>query len=269
MKFDLHTHHQRCGHAIGKIEDYIHAAIKAEIDVIGISDHSPFFAEEGDQAFPGSAMAKSEFPSYISEVLQLKEKYRNRIEVLLGIESDFFPEHHEIYRKYYSQNPFDYIIGSVHFVNKFHIFDKKRWEKVTAERDLLMEKERYYQLIQQSVHSGMFDILGHIDGMKGCNPTISEIQTDILDLTLKVIADSGAAIEINTSGKRKECQTWFPSDDILERACHYGINITFGSDSHDPQHIGYEWDQVRQRIKEIGFKKWVFFRQRKQQIVDL
>ncbi|MCZ8515452.1 histidinol-phosphatase [Paenibacillus filicis] len=268
MKFDLHTHHQRCGHAIGKIEDYIHSAIKTELDVIGISDHSPFFAEEEDQAFAGSAMAKSEFPSYISEVLLLKEKYQDRIEVLLGMESDFFPEHFEHYRKFYSQVPFDYIIGSVHYVNRFHIFDKKRWNNA-AECDLLTEKEQYYQLIQQSVHSGMFDILGHMDGMKGCNPAVSDIQTDMLDLTLKVIADSGAAVEINTSGKRKECQAWFPSDDILERACHYGINVTFGSDSHDPQHVGYEREQVRQRLKEIGFKHWVFFRGRKQQRVAL
>lgn len=268
MKFDLHTHHKRCGHAIGQIEEYIQAAIEAELDVIGVSDHSPFFAEEEDQPFPGSTMAKSEFPGYISEVLHLKEKYRDRIEVLLGMESDFFPEHYEIYRQFYLQNPFDYIIGSVHYINGMHIFDKARWRE-PAERDLLKEKELYYQLIQQSVRSGMFDILGHLDGMKGNNPTFLDIPSDILDNTLKVIADSGVAVEINTSGKRKECKAWFPSDDILERACHYGINITFGSDSHDPEHIGYDLDQVRQRLKEIGFEKWVFFRQRKQQFVSL
>lgn len=268
MKFDLHTHHQRCGHAIGIIEDYIHAAIEAELDVIGISDHSPFFAEEEEKAFPDAAMAKSEFHGYISDVLQLKEKYLGKIEVLLGMESDFFPEHRELYRSHYSQHPFDYVIGSVHYINATHIFNKKRWEEMD-EHDLSTEKERYFQLIQLSVRSGLFDIVGHMDGIKGNCPAISSIQTSVVDRTLQVIADAGTAIEVNTSGKRKECKAWFPSDDILERACHYGVQITFGSDSHDPRHIGYEREQVRQRLKQIGFKNWVFFRQRKVQIAAL
>ena len=49
MKFDLHTHHFRCGHADDTIEAYIQAGIKAGLGVIGISDHSPYFAKEHDQ----------------------------------------------------------------------------------------------------------------------------------------------------------------------------------------------------------------------------
>src|SRR5690625_1840185 len=113
MKFDLHTHHDRCGHAVGKIEDYIKAAMQQGLEAIGISDHSPFFAMEEDQPFPGLAMAKSEFPIYVTEVLELKKKYNDQIDVLLGVESDFFPEHAETYRQAYSQYSFDYIIGSV------------------------------------------------------------------------------------------------------------------------------------------------------------
>jgi len=90
MKFDLHTHHERCGHATGTIEDYIRSAIDAGLTAIGISDHSPYFAEKADCAQPGIAMAKSEFARYVEEVLQLKRKYEGRIEVLLGVESDFF-----------------------------------------------------------------------------------------------------------------------------------------------------------------------------------
>ena len=114
IKFDLHTHHYRCGHAEGTIEDYIRAAIDKDLKVIGISDHSPYFASEHDHPEPEIAMAKSEFPRYVEEVLRLKAKYEGKIDVLLGVESDFFPEHIEIYRKEYSRYPFDYIIGSVH-----------------------------------------------------------------------------------------------------------------------------------------------------------
>lgn len=57
MKFDLHTHHFRCGHADGNIRDYIEAGIKAGLQAIGISDHTPYFGSELEQAFPGSQWA--------------------------------------------------------------------------------------------------------------------------------------------------------------------------------------------------------------------
>lgn len=62
MKFDLHTHHDRCGHAQDKIRDYIEAAIAGGLKAIGISDHSPYFGSPEDHAQPLIAMAKANFP---------------------------------------------------------------------------------------------------------------------------------------------------------------------------------------------------------------
>ncbi|MFS0727216.1 histidinol-phosphatase [Paenibacillus sp. 1P07SE] len=260
MKFDLHTHHTRCGHAEGAIEDYILAAIEAELDVIGISDHSPYFASEEDQPQPYIAMAKSHFQGYIEEVLQLKEKYADRIEVLLGVESDFFPEHIEIYRQAYTGYPFDYIIGSVHQTRGVSIFNRNRW-KGLDEASQIEHKEHYYDLIRQSARSGLFQILGHIDAMKGYYPSFSDIPAAAaIDETLQTIASCGIAIEVNTSGGTKDVGGWYPSDEILERAHHYGVQVTFGSDSHNPCRIGEDWDKVRVRLREIGFRQWVFYR---------
>ncbi len=142
IKFDFHTHHDRCGHARGKIRDYIEAAIANGLNMIGISDHSPYFASEEDQAHPGIAMAKSSFATYVEEVLALKEEYKTKIDVLLGVESDFFPEHIPLYRKQYAQYPFDYIIGSVHHVNGINIFNRDRWDGLTKE-EIKQTKDRY------------------------------------------------------------------------------------------------------------------------------
>lgn len=73
MKFDLHTHHFRCGHADGTIRDYIEAGIAAGLSVIGISDHTPYFGHKAEQAFPHIAMAKSEIVNYVEEVLSLQK----------------------------------------------------------------------------------------------------------------------------------------------------------------------------------------------------
>ncbi|WJH32327.1 histidinol-phosphatase [Paenibacillus sp. CC-CFT747] len=268
MKFDLHTHHSRCGHAEGEIRDYIEAALKAGLQVIGISDHSPYFGSKEDHAEPGIAMAKSEFTHYISEVLKLKEEYKDRIEVLLGVESDFFPEHADLYKQMYEPYPFDYIIGSVHRSGGVSIFNKNRW-KGLSKNDQIKAKDEYYDLIRQSADSGMFQILGHIDAMKGYYPEFSRIQTKMVEETLKIIGGHGIAIEVNTSGKTKTVGGWYPADDMLERALFYNIPITFGSDAHLPSRVGDDWEEVQRKLREIGFKEWVYYRRKEMQKVPL
>jgi histidinol-phosphatase (PHP family) len=268
MKFDLHTHHFRCGHAEGNISDYIEAAISAGLQAIGISDHSPYFGSNEEHPQPAIAMAKREFPNYVAEVLRLKERYKDKIEVLLGVESDFFPEFAHIYQEVYAKYPFDYIIGSVHQTSGISIFNKNRWKKLKP-AEKIAEKDTYYDLIQQSARSGMFQILGHIDAMKGFYPEFSAIPSNNLEETLHVIGQCGVAIEINTSGSTKDCGGWYPSDEILERALFHQVEVTFGSDAHRPSRVADDWDQVSRRLKEIGFKEWVYFRQKQKQIVKL
>lgn len=268
MKFDLHNHNYRCGHAEGNIEDYIKVAIDRGLSYIGIADHSPHFYSEKDHLHPGITMKKSEFPGYIDEVLELKKKYEDKIHVLLGVESDYFYEHEDVYRNEYNKYPFDYIIGSVHFVGGMNIFKRDRWDGL-SDQDLLRDKERYYKQIQQSARSGMFQILGHIDAMKGYYPEFSQIETPIIDETLKVIAEEGVSIEVNTSGKLKDCGGWYPSNEILERAHHYGVDVTFGSDAHVPERIGDDYEEVQQKLREIGFKEMVYYVEKKRQVVKL
>lgn len=269
MKFDLHTHHVRCGHANGTIEDYILAGIDAGLQVIGISDHSPYFYHAEDQPSPGIAMARSDFASYIDEVLRMKEKYAGKIEVLLGMESDFFPDFLESYRAAYEGVPFDYLIGSVHQVSGVSIFNRNRWKKLDESQHIEVKKS-YYDLIKQSARSGMFNILGHIDAMKGYYPAFSDIPANEgIDDALRTIAECGVSIEINTSGSTKDVGGWYPSDTILERALYFGVYVTFGSDAHVPSRVGDEWELVQKRLKEIGFKQWVYYRNRKQVIVPI
>ncbi|RFU66690.1 histidinol-phosphatase [Peribacillus glennii] len=261
LRFDFHTHHQRCGHARGNIRDYIEKAIDNGLDMIGIADHTPYFSSEEDQPYPHIAMGKSQFAEYVSEVLQLKEEYKGKIEVLLGIESDFFPQHVGIYRRYFDRYPFDYIIGSVHHVDGISIFKKGRWEGL-SNKEKQKTKETYYKLIEESARSGMYQILGHIDAMKGFYPAFSSIETEAVEHTLKIIAEFEVTIEVNTSGKTKQSGGWYPADDILEKALFYGVHVTFGSDAHDPDRVGDDFEKVRLLLKEIGYKEWAYFKEK-------
>ncbi|MDF9842701.1 MULTISPECIES: histidinol-phosphatase [unclassified Paenibacillus] len=269
MKFDLHTHHFRCGHADGTIRDYIEAGIAAGLSVIGISDHTPYFGHKAEQAFPHIAMAKSEIVNYVEEVLSLQKEYAGKIDVLLGIESDYFPEHAELYRATLAAYPFDYVIGSVHSVGGDSIFNKSRWKRLNPQQ-MQAVKAEYYRLIADSARSGMFQILGHIDAMKGNYPQFCDIPAAAeIDEALRVIGECGTAIEINTSGGTKLCGGWYPSDDILERALHYGVEVSFGSDAHKPSRVADQRDAVEARLKEIGFKEWVYYKRRERVAVPI
>lgn len=258
LKFDFHTHHKRCGHAVGTIREYIDAAIENGLDMIGISDHSPHFYSPEDHLFPKTTMAKSEFVNYIDEVLQLKEIYKDKIDVLLGVESDYLPEYMDFYKQEYKKYPFDYIIGSVHFLEGVHIFEKRRWSIMTENQKVLI-KAKYYRLIQKAAKSGMFQILGHIDAMKRPYHLFSDIASEAVDETLRIIAENDIAIEVNTSGTQRGCG-WYPSDDILERSFHFGVDVTFGSDAHVPERVGDQFEDVKAKLKKMGYEKWCYFK---------
>ncbi|TDQ40854.1 histidinol-phosphatase [Aureibacillus halotolerans] len=269
VSFDLHTHHERCGHASGCIEEYVTSAISKGLDYIGISDHSPYFYSENDHLYPGIAMPISQFDHYIKEVLGLKEKYASDIHVLLGMESDFFELHQPPYQNIIDRYPFDYVIGSVHYVNDVNIFTRGRWDQF-SEEEAILEKKEYYRLIQQSAKSGMFQILGHIDAMKGFYPAFSDIPAQKeIDDTLRIIGEEEVAIEVNTSGKMKDVGGWYPSHEILERALFHGVDITFGSDAHVPERVGDDFENVKKVLKDIGFTRMVYFVEREKREVRL
>lgn len=115
----------------------------------------------------------------------------------------------------------------------------------------------------------MFQILGHIDAMKGYYPAFSAIQTNAIEHTVKTIGEYDIAIEINTSGKTKDVGGWYPADNILELARQYGVKVTFGSDAHVPNRVGDEFELVQNHLKEIGFKEWVYFKEKKRISVSL
>lgn len=267
-RFDLHTHHYRCGHAIGLIEDYIQAALKAGLDVIGISDHMPHVYSDQDHLYPDITMAKSELQAYVQEVRRLQAKYAGKIDVLLGIEADYLKGHTDAYRQALAQIPFDYIIGSVHFFEGDSIFNEKRWDGL-ADAEKIQLKDTYYQTIQAAVQTGMFDIVGHLDAMKANYPAFSAIQTTELDRTLQVIGEKGLPMEVNTSGKTKKVGGWYPSQDILERALFYHVDITFGSDAHIPDRVGDDFALVEEKLREVGYQAWCYVKQKKKMYVPL
>lgn len=252
LKFDHHTHHNRCGHARGCLEDYVQAALALGLEEVGLTDHAPIYWQEGDHPVPGSAMARSHLPAYVDEVLSLRRKYDGRIRILLGLEADFVPGTEEIYREALAPYPWDYLIGSVHYVGGAHIYHQSRWHSGQPAEEQYAE---YFRLIRESARSGLFDVLGHISGIMIYGPTPSpELLRREFAATAAAIAEAGTAIEINASGIRKGGPEPFPHRDLLRACIEAGVPVTYGSDCHQPEELGHARDTAAALLQ--GARCW-------------
>lgn len=263
---DYHTHHHRCGHAEGELRDVIQAAVGRELAAIGLSDHAPLLhlARE-DWPFPNIAMPKEEFPHYAAEMADLKREFGNVIPVRMGVEADYVPGFVDAYRELLSPYPLDYVIGSVHFVDGWSIFQEALPEGATREEVW----DRYLVLTQEAAGCGLFDILGHLDCLKTKGHLPEEWNTPRLAETLDAIADAGIAIELNTSGWRKPVGECFPSFPILEMTAARGIPVCLGSDAHRPQDVGADFGRAASLSRRAGYTELASFEGRKRRMLPL
>ncbi|MRN56698.1 histidinol-phosphatase HisJ [Paenibacillus monticola] len=272
MHIDYHTHHERCGHAIGKLEEYVQRGIELGLQQLGLSDHLPLIHVDPATYYPEMAMPLYELPRYVEECLTLKERYRGIIELRVGLEADYIEGYEEQIRELLSPYPWDYLIGSVHFLGEWDITDYRQvhgWEG----KDVMEVYRRYYDAVQKSALSGLYDIIGHMDVIKrfGYGPQTPEGKAEVNKLeleTLQAIADSGIAMELNASGLSKPCAEMFPAEHVLQDALTLGIPLTLGSDAHDPLKLGEGLQEARRLLWHTGFRELAIFEGRRRSSVS-
>ena len=271
MHIDYHTHHERCGHAVGKLEEYVQRGIQLGLQQLGLSDHLPLIHVDPASYYPEMAMPMAELPHYVEECLTLKERYRGVIDLRLGLEADYIEGYEDQIREILSPYPWDYLIGSVHFLGEWDITDYRQvdgWEG----KDELEVYRLYYDAVKKSALSGLYDIIGHMDVIKrfGYGPQTPEGKVEVRTLeleTLKVIADSGIAMELNASGLTKPCAEMFPAEHLLQEAFKLGIPLTLGSDAHDPAKLGDGLQEARSMLWHTGFRELAVFEGRRRTTV--
>lgn len=261
---DHHTHHERCGHAEGCLEDVVRAAILRNLPAIGLSDHAPLLMLPGDHPLPFTAMPRSAFPDYVREMSAIRSETR-QIPVLAGVEADYAPGFVDAYRELLAGQPLDYVIGSVHWVDGWSIFQPRLPEGWTREHAW----SRYLALTREAAGCGLFDVLGHLDCLKTKGHLPPDWRTPELLDTLDAIADSGVAIELNTSGWRKPVNDCFPTFDILKLAAERGIPVCLGSDAHRPEDVGAGFGRAARLLREAGYTETVTFKERERRVVPL
>ncbi len=261
MRVDLHNHTTLCNHAEGTSEEYIKRAIELGIDVYGFSDHAPMNFD------PKYRMKLSQKKGYEKDILELKEKYKSEIEILLAYEVDYLDGYilDEVIN-----SKVDYLIGSVHFIknkNDMWGFDNPEFIGVYKSKDIDSIWKEYFDAIESMAKTNLFDIAGHLDLIKVFKFLPTQDVRILAKDALLAIKKSNMTLEINPAGLRKPIGETYPSKQLLELAYEMGINITFGSDAHAIDQVGFKYEEAITLAKDIGYSKCITFNNRDSKLV--
>ncbi|MHA2345935.1 MAG: histidinol-phosphatase [Candidatus Hodarchaeales archaeon] len=282
---DYHIHNRRCGHAVGEVEDYVKIALLKNLKEIGIADHFPIRAVNKDpklkETLKIACMEVEEFPRYIKEIKELKEKYKNKINILVSTEVAFYTPGKALSLQKVVLEPcmddIDYLLGGIHDV-KWHespeilldpnlaseIFGKYGKDKIILE---------YLNKLNKLVDTTFFDVIAHFDYYRMMyrpnNPVYSQdLWQKLLDL-LDKIKNKGTAIEINTSATRKSLSNQFPDDNILKEIIQRKIPLLLGSDAHKPDDVAYMFEETFEKLKKLGLTHLCTYEKREQKLVKI
>ncbi len=250
---DYHIHTALCGHAAGEAREYVEQAVASGIREMGFSDHLPL----SSYAQPGYAMRREEVDGYVDTVQQLAREYAPEIRILLGGEVDFFERSIEQDARLLAEYPFDYAIGSVHFVGDGFGYDHPANRHQYAGFGVDNVYRSSYDLVAKAAATGLFRIIGHLDLAKkhGHRPEDEPSVTLAAHEALLAIKASGAALELNTAGWRKPVGEAYPAPDLLSQAAALDIPLAFGSDAHRPQDVGADFERAVDLAQACGYSR--------------
>ena len=257
-------HTPLCRHASGEPEEMAAQAIRAGLDEIGFSDHNPMPRDD----FDDWRMKDSDLEAYIAKVQQARRAHPG-LAIKLALEVDYLPGNEAWVRQLAARHPWDYLIGSVHYVSDTWAIDNPKRISDWKSRDPFEVWTAYFERLTAAAESGLFDIIGHVDLCKRFCFYPRQDCTPLFTRFLQAAQRANVAIELNTGGLRKDCREIYPSPQILALAFEIGVPITFGSDAHSPGEVGLNLADAVQQARAAGYTQTRRFAGRKHRAVAL
>jgi histidinol-phosphatase (PHP family) len=183
----------------------------------------------------------------------------------LGIEADFIPGREDHVENFLEGRPWDYVVGSIHFVGEGDAaVDHGDFDIWGVNRDPDKVWTRYFTWLGELARTGQYDILAHPDLIKfwGASRSRSIPDGDLrryYELAIDGIAESNIAIEVSTAGLRKPVAELYPSMQFLQMCLEAGNPVALSSDAHDPETLGYGYDQALEFLEEAGVSELAVF----------
>lgn len=246
---DYHMHTPLCRHAVGEPSEYAAHALSLGLSEIGMSDHNPMVRDDFDDWH----MAIGELDLYVEKVEKARRDHPG-LNIKLALEVDYLPGHEDWIRELAGRHPWDYFIGSVHYVSDSWDLDNPKKISEWRKRDAFEVWSAYFERLTQAAESGLFEIIGHADLCKKFCFYPDRDCAPLFERFLRAAGKGDVAIEINTAGLRKDCKEMYPSPAILALAARERVPLTFGSDAHAPGEVGMDFQAAIALAREAGYR---------------
>lgn len=233
MKKNYHTHTYRCGHAYGKDADYINAAIDVGLTHLGFSDHI-ILKNHTQKGIRGDYIL---FDDYVESINNLKQLYKDKINIKLGFEAEYFSIYEDYYRDLLDKGIIDYLILGQHcYINEktdeivFYNSSHHSVETINKYKDDLINGMR----------SGLYSYVAHPDHYMSGYGKWDEHAINVAHEICKAAVKYNLPLEINLAGVRHfrnrggVIPSGYPYDPFWEIVKLYPIKVVIGLDCHHP-----------------------------------
>lgn len=263
MLTDYHIHVEQGPYTVEWLLEFARQAEQAGIDEWGISEHAYRFVETRSIFWNNwvEPRQNQRMEDYVAIIMKARQA---GIKVKFGIEMDYFPGKEREIKEFLSRYPFDYVIGSVHWIDEWGIDlaeMKQEWDRRKVEDVWLA----YFNRIELLAKSRLFDIAGHLDLAKIFKyiPVNRAFLQEQYDRVAKTLAENGTCIEISTAGLRKPVGEIYPHPQLLKACYHHGVPLVMSSDAHCPGDVGADYDKALSLARMIGYNEIQVFSRRR------
>lgn len=260
MYSDCHLHTEFSGDCNVPVREQIETAITLGMKELCITDHHDYDAGFTDTDFT------LDVDTYLETMKQYQDEYRDRINLLIGIEFGLQPHLLAYEQEFFARYSFDFVIGSTHFIDGGDPYDPQFFAG-RSEADAYL---RYFEVEAENVRNFKhYNTVGHLDYIFRYGPNKNHnfsylTYADYLDDILKTMIAGGKGLECNTAGLRKGLGHPHPHSDIFRRYRELGGEIiTFGSDAHVSRDLGYRFKEMGIFLMDCGFTHYTTFQNQK------
>lgn len=260
MKSDFHMHTGFSTDTDVLPEDMVKGAIAKGLERICITDHYDKDYCGGSHLFVFDPVA------YIECIQTLQEKYKNQIEIRIGVEIGLQTHLRDFFETFTQTYPFDFVIGSAHLLKGKDPYNREVFQGI---EDRKSYQDAFEEMLELVKTLDSFQVLGHLDYVVRYGNEQGKVYSyknyaDIIDEILGTLIAKGKGIELNTAGFKYGLGFAHPHPDVLKRYKELGGEIiTVGSDGHNPGHIAYDFHKVKDILESCGFKYYTEFRNQK------
>jgi histidinol-phosphatase (PHP family) len=259
LPLDSHLHTNQSPDSNVPIDAYAAEALGRGIPELAITDHVDF--DRRDPAYRYTTFADRE-----RTVRDAAERWEPRgVTIRFGVELTYNRSWDEAARAHLARHRYDYVIGSVHeWPDSPYVRSRVRaWVESRTLADVVAP---YLDQVIAAARSGLFDTIGHFDVVKRylypfVSPADLASRPELYEPALRAIVESGAALEVNSSGLRHLVGETYPAASTVGRFRELGgSNVVAGSDGHRRDWFAFRLDEAYRLIAEAGFESLAFRR---------